>query len=77
VFAPFWEGDVLRVHSPVLALLGLLAVAVVALQLFQGSIGIPAAAQRIGIGAAGLVAVERFLLPVARSLVGARSPRGD
>ena len=67
----------MRVHSRGLALVGLLAVAVVALGLLQGSLTVPQAGTRMGIAVLALVAVDRLVLPVFRLLVGepARAPR--
>jgi len=64
-----------RVQSRALALVGLLALAVVALGLLQGRLTVPQAASRIGVAVLVLVAVDRCVLPFARLLVGA--PRAD
>ena len=62
-----------RVRSPWLGAVGLVVVAVVALGLVRGSLGVTDAALRLGVTIAVLVAVERLLLPVAAALVGHRS----
>ena len=53
-----------------LALVGLLAVAVVALGLLQEQLTVPQAAGRIGVAVLALVAVDRYVLPFVRLLVG-------
>ena len=60
----------MRVQSRGLALVGLLAVAVVALGLVQGELTVAQGAARIGLAVLVLVAVDRLVLPVARLLVG-------
>ena len=60
----------MRVQSPGLAVVGLLAVAVVALGLLQGELTVAQAGARIGIAVLVLAAVDRLVLPVARLLVG-------
>jgi hypothetical protein len=62
-----------RVRSPWLAVVGLLVVAVVALGLLRGSLGVTDAALRLAVAVAALVAVERLLLPLAAALVGQRT----
>lgn len=62
----------LRVRSPWLAVLGLLAVVVVALGLVRGTLGVGDAALRLGAAVLALVAVERLVLPLAALLVGQR-----
>ena len=60
----------MRVQSRGLAVVGLLAVAVVALGLVQGELTVPQAGARIGVAVLVLAAVDRRVLPVARLLVG-------
>lgn len=62
----------LRVRSPWLAVLGLLAVVVVSLGLVRGTLGVGDAALRLGAAVLALVAVERLVLPLAALLVGQR-----
>jgi hypothetical protein len=59
------------VRQPVLALIGLLAVGLVAAKLWTGDLSVTQAAVRVAVLTAALVATERLLLPVARSLVSA------
>ncbi len=54
-----------------LALVGLLAVAVVALGLLQRQLTVPEAAGRIGLAVLVLVGLDRYVLPFVRLLVGA------
>ena len=61
--------SLLKVRSPVLAFVGLLVVGIVALQLVQGEITVTAAASRVLIVTVALAVAERFLLPLARTLV--------
>ena len=61
----------MRVQSRGLALVGLLAVAVVAVGLLQRQLTVPQAAGRIGLAVLVLVAVDRYVLPFVRLLVGA------
>ena len=60
---------VLRVKTPLLAFIGLVVVGIVAMQLLQGQITVTAAATRVGIVAVALGLVERYLLPLARTLI--------
>ncbi|MDP3714493.1 MAG: hypothetical protein Q8R60_18670 [Mycobacteriales bacterium] len=62
----------LRLRSPWLAALGLLAVVVVSLGLVRGTLGVGDAALRLGAAVLALVAVERLVLPLAALLVGQR-----
>lgn len=62
----------LRLRSPWLAALGLLAVVVVALGMVRGTLGVADAAVRLGVALLALVAVERIALPLAGVLVGQR-----
>ena len=64
----------LRLQSPVLGVLGLVALGLVAMKLVQGDLDITQAATRIGVVAVALVLTERLLLPVARSLVMSGRP---
>ena len=67
----------MRLHSPVLGLLGLLALGAVAVQLLDGSLDVQAAASRIAVVLAVLLVVERVVLPLARALVGRPAPPPD
>ena len=59
----------MRLRTPFLGFLGLLATALLALQLIQGALSITEAATRIGIVALALTAIERVALPLARTLI--------
>ncbi len=59
----------LKVKSPLLALVGLAVVGLVALQLVQGQITVTAAATRVLIVTVCLAGVDMFVLPLARTLV--------
>lgn len=61
-------------QSPVLGLLGLVALGLVAVKLYQGDLTITQAAGRIAVVAGVLVVTERLLLPLARSLVRSGRP---
>lgn len=65
----------MRLHTPLLGLLGLVALGLVAMKLVQGDLTITQAAARIGVVAVALLLTERLLLPVARSLVMSGRPR--
>ncbi len=69
----------MRVQSPVLALVGLFAIGVVALDLLQGGLTVAQAGGRAAVVLGVLVVVDRLLLPLARMLVGApaRSSQQD
>lgn len=60
----------MRLQSPVLAVLGLLAVGAVALQLVTGSITLGSAALRVTVAVVLLAVVDRVGVPLARALVG-------
>lgn len=62
----------LRLRSPWLAVLGLLAVVVVALGMLRGTLGVGDAALRLGVALLALVAVERIAVPLAGLLIGQR-----
>ena len=64
-----------KLRSPVLGLLGLIALGLVGVKLFQGDLSITQAATRVGVVAVGLLLTERLLLPLARSLVLSGRPR--
>ena len=64
----------LRVRSRVLAVVGLLVLAVLAVQLVQGALTVPEAALRVLVAMVVLALVDRVALPVARDLVGAPRP---
>lgn len=68
--------SLMKVRSPVLAAVGLLVVGIVALQLVQGQVTLTTAATRVAIVALCLGLADRFLVPLARSLVatGHRPP---
>jgi hypothetical protein len=65
----------MKLRTPVLGFLGLVAVGLVAMQLLHGDLSITDAALRIGIVAAALTAVERVALPLARTLIGTGARR--
>ncbi|MCW2599363.1 MAG: hypothetical protein JWM02_1192 [Frankiales bacterium] len=65
----------MRLRTPFLGFLGLLAVGVVALQMFEGRLSVSDAAIRIGIVAAALTAVEKVAMPLARSLIATGTRR--
>ena len=67
---------VLRVKSQLLALVGLAVVGIVAVQLVQGALSVTAAATRVAVVAFALTVVDRYVLPLARTLVttGQRPP---
>ncbi|MDP9436201.1 MAG: hypothetical protein M3P93_13840 [Actinomycetota bacterium] len=60
----------MRLRSQALALLGLSALAIVAVLLLTGALSVEEAATRIAVVLVVLLVAERVLLPVARSLVG-------
>ncbi len=59
----------MALRSPLLGLVGLVALGLVAMKLFTGDLGITQAAVRVGAVAAVLLVTERLLLPLAKSLV--------
>ena len=59
----------MKLHTPLLGFIGLLAVGLVGMQLVQGGITVTDAAIRVGIVAAVLTVVERFALPIAKTLI--------
>ena len=61
-------------RSRALALVGLLAVAAVAVMLLQSRLTVAQAGVRIAVAVGVLVLVDRVGLPLARSLVGERRP---
>ena len=68
----------MQLRSPVLAVLGLLAVGAVALQLLTGSITLGSAALRVTVAVVVLAVVDRIGVPIARALVGpGRTPEDD
>jgi hypothetical protein len=62
----------LRLRSPWLAVVGLVAVVVVALGMLRGTLGVADASLRLGVALLALVAIERIALPLAGLLVGQR-----
>lgn len=60
----------MQLRSPVLAVLGLLAVGAVALQLVTGSITLTSAAVRVAVAVLLLAVVDRIGVPLARAMVG-------
>jgi hypothetical protein len=58
----------LAVRSPLLGLLGLVAVGLVAVQLYQGDLTITQAAVRLGILQVALLLTDRLLVPLAHGL---------
>ena len=62
------------VSSPLLGLLGLAGLSVLALALLHGQLTLVEAATRAVILSLSLAVVERFLLPLCRSLVGRAGP---
>jgi hypothetical protein len=63
----------LSVRHPALGLIGLIALGLVGTKLWSGDLTITEAAVRIAVVTGALIVTERFLLPVARSLIGAGS----
>lgn len=63
----------MRLHSPMLAILGLLALGAVAGQLLTGALSVPQAALRVVATVVVLVLADRLAVPLARALVGAPS----
>ena len=59
------------VKHPVLALIGLIALGLVGSKLWTGDLSVSEAGLRVAVLTGVLMAVERVLLPVARSLVAA------
>ena len=59
----------MSLRSPLLGLIGLIAVGLVAMKLFTGDLDITQAAVRVGVVAAVLLLTERLLLPIAKGLV--------
>ena len=60
----------MRLRSPVLAVLGLLAVGAVGLQLVLGSLTLGQAALRVVVAVVVLAVVDRVGVPLARAMVG-------
>ena len=60
----------MRLRSQALALLGLSALAIVAVLLLTGALSVEEAATRIAVVLVVLLVAERVLLPLARALVG-------
>jgi hypothetical protein len=58
-----------KLRSPLLGLVGLVAVGIVAMQLIKGDLSITDAATRVAIVAVVLTLVERLALPIARTLI--------
>lgn len=68
----------MRLRSPLLAVLGLLAVGAVGLQLLTERLTLGQAALRVVIAVAVLAVVDRVGVPLARALVGpGRPPPAD
>lgn len=68
----------MRLTSPALAVVGLLAVGAVALQLLAGDLTLPQAGVRVAVAVGLLAVVDRVGLPLARALVGpTRQPPQD
>lgn len=63
------------VRSPLLGLVGLIALGLVAVKLLQGDLTVTAAAYRIGILTVALVFTDRLLLPLAKDLARSGQPR--
>lgn len=57
------------VKHPLLALVGLVALGLVGAKLWTGDLSVSEAGLRVAVLTGVLMAVERFLLPLARSLV--------
>ncbi len=60
----------MRVQSRGLALVGLAAMALIAVGLLQRRLDVPQAALRATVALVALVVADRLVLPVARALVG-------
>lgn len=58
----------LAVRSPLLGLLGLVAVGLVAVKLYQGDLTVTQAAVRLGILQVALLMTDKVLVPLARGL---------
>lgn len=67
----------MRLRSPLLAVLGLLAVGAVGLQLVVGSLTLGQAAVRVVVAVAVLAVVDRVAVPLARAMVGPGKPPED
>jgi hypothetical protein len=59
----------MKLRTPFLGFLGLIAIGLVAMQLLQGDLTVTAAATRIAIVALALTLIERIALPLARTLI--------
>ena len=62
----------LSVKSPALGLVGLIALGLVAVKLWSGDLTVTEGAVRIGVVTGALIIADRFLLPVAKTLIGVR-----
>lgn len=62
------------VRSPLLGLLGLVAVGLVAMKLVQGDLTVTQAAVRLGILQVALLLTDRLLVPLARGLAHSGRP---
>lgn len=60
----------MRVQSTTLALVGLLAMGVVALGLLRGTLDVVQAGERAAVVLVVLLVTDRFVLPIGRALVG-------
>lgn len=67
----------MRVQSRALALVGLLAVGVVAFAVLEGRLTVAQAGGRAGATLVVLVLADRVLLPIGRMLVGAPARAAD
>lgn len=67
----------MRLRSPLLAVLGLLAVGAVGLQLLTGRLTLGQAALRVVVAVAVLAVVDRVGVPLARAMVGPGKPPAD
>ena len=63
------------VRSPLLAVLGLVAVGLVAVKLVEGGLTVTQAAVRLAVLQVVLLLVDRVLLPLARGLAHSGGPR--
>lgn len=65
----------LMVRSPLLAVLGLVAVGLVAVKLVEGGLTLPQAATRLVVLQVVLLLADRLLLPLARGLAQTGRPQ--
>ena len=59
------------VHTPVAAVVGLLALAVIGIDLIRGGLDLAAAGERAGVVLAVAIAIDHLIAPVVRALLPA------